>query len=193
MDVVLLEVGIGGLLDTTNSDRESSQYHFSWPRSPGKHWEGQCGAIAQQKAGIFSGQESCSGPFYPMKLQFVCQERAGQLAVDLHAFQKDFGLEQDRFWNKNVELVFAVLGLKGDTNGSLFPPHGGADQEVDMDQVKLAYKRRGGWTSRVVWLNQVYLDGAHNPHAMLRLIEFQANSLAGKRSTLFGALKLKRL
>lgn len=26
--------------------------------------------------------------------------------------------------------------------------------------------------------DQVYLDGAHNPHAMLRLIEF-ANSLAG--------------
>ena len=34
--------------------------------------------------------------------------------MDLHAFQKDFGLEQDRFWNENVELVLPSLGLKGD-------------------------------------------------------------------------------
>ena len=30
----------------------------------------------------------------------VCQEKAEQLAVDLHAFQKDFGIEQDRFGMK---------------------------------------------------------------------------------------------
>ena len=40
-------------------------------------------------------------------------------------------------------------------------------------------------------MTRVYLDGAHNPHAMLRLIEF-ANSLAGKRvKILFGAPQAK--
>ena len=45
-------------------------------------------------------------------------------------------------------------------------------------------------TSRVVW-RPVVFGWRHNPHAMLRLIEF-ANSLAGKRvKILFGALKRK--
>ena len=63
----------------------------------------------------------------------------------------------------------------------------GLDQEVDMDQVKLALQETR-WPGRLeLFGDQVYLDGAHNPHAMLRLIEF-ANSLAGKRvKILFGA------
>ena len=49
-----------------------------------------------------------------------------------------------------------------------------------MDQVKLALQETR-WPGRLELLgDQLYLDGAHNPHAMLRLIEF-ANSLAGKR------------
>ena len=67
----------------------------------------------------------------------------------------------------------------------------GLDQEVDMDQVKLALQETR-WPGRLeLFGDQVYLDGAHNPHAMLRLIEF-AKSLAGKRvKILFGALKRK--
>ena len=69
----------------------------------------------------------------------------------------------------------------------------GLDQEVDMDQVKHALQETR-WPGRLeLFGDQVYLDGAHNPHAMLRLIEF-ANSLAGKRvKILFGGPQAKRL
>ena len=53
-----------------------------------------------------------------------------------------------------------------------------------MDQVKLALQETR-WPGRLeLFGDQVYLDGAHNPHAMLRLIEF-ANSLAGKRVKIY--------
>ena len=51
------------------------------------------------------------GPL-PAEATAVCQDRAEQLDVDLYAFQNDFGLEQDRFWNENVELVLPSLQLQ---------------------------------------------------------------------------------
>ena len=113
--------------------------------------------------------------------------------------EKDFGLEQDHFWNESVELVLPSLGLKGDYQQenatvaleAFFLYMEGLDQEVDMDQVKHALQETRWPGSLELFGDQVYLDGAHNPHAMLRLIEF-ANSLAGKRvKILFGALKRK--
>ena len=186
VDVVLLEVGIGGLLDTTNVDHQETL-------------GGTVAAIAQQKAGIFKkGKKAVVGPLSDDAIA-VCQEKAKQLAVDLHAFQKDFGIGQDRFWNESVELVLPSLGLKGDYQRenaavaleAFILYMEGLDQVVDMDQVELALQETR-WPGRLeLFGDQVYLDGAHNPHAMLRLIEF-ANSLAGKRvKILFGALKRK--
>ena len=119
--------------------------------------------------------------------------------MDLHTFQKDFGLEQDRFWNERAELVLPPLGLKGDYQRenaavaleAFFLYMEGLEQAVDMNRVKLALQETR-WPGRLeLFGEQLYLDGAHNPHAMARLIEF-ANSLAGKRvKVLFGALKRK--
>ena len=199
VDVVLLEVGIGGLLDTTNVVTGEIAVITSVGLDHQETLGGTIAEIAQQKAGIFKkGKTAVVGPLSDDAIA-VCQEKAEQLAVALHAFQKDFGLEQDRFWNERVELVLPSLGLKGDYQRenaavaleAFFLYMEGQDQEVDMDQVKLALQETR-WPGRLeLFGDQVYLDGAHNPHAMLRLIEF-ANSLAGKRVTiLFGALKRK--
>ena len=199
VDVVLLEVGIGGLLDTTNVVTGEIAVITSVGLDHQETLGGTIAEIAQQKAGIFKkGKTAVVGPLSDDAIA-VCQEKAEQLAVALHAFQKDFGLEQDRFWNERVELVLPSLGLKGDYQRenaavaleAFFLYMEGQDQEVDMDQVKLALQETR-WPGRLeLFGDQVYLDGAHNPHAMLRLIEF-ANSLAGKRvKILFGALKRK--
>ena len=199
VDVVLLEVGIGGLLDTTNVVTGEIAVITSVGLDHQETLGGTIAEIAQQKAGIFKkGKKAVVGPL-PAEATAVCQDRAEQLDVDLYAFQNDFGLEQDRFWNENVELVLPSLGLKGDYQRenaavaleAFFLYMEGLDQEVDMDQVKLALQETR-WPGRLeLFDDQVYLDGAHNPHAMLRLIEF-ANSLAGKRvKILFGALKRK--
>lgn len=199
VDVVLLEVGIGGLLDTTNVVTGEIAVITSVGLDHQETLGGTIAEIVQQKAGIFKkGKTAVVGPLSDDAIA-VCQEKAEQLAVALHAFQKDFGLEQDRFWNERVELVLPSLGLKGDYQRenaavaleAFFLYMEGQDQEVDMDQVKLALQETR-WPGRLeLFGDQVYLDGAHNPHAMLRLIEF-ANSLAGKRVTiLFGALKRK--
>ena len=199
VDVVLLEVGIGGLLDTTNVVTGEIAVITSVGLDHQETLGGTIAEIAQQKAGIFKkGKKAVVGPLSD-DVVAVCQERAGQLDVDLHAFQKDFGLEQDRFWNERVDLVWPSLGLKGDYQRenaavaleTFLLYMEGLDQEVDMDQVKHALQETR-WPGRLeLFGDQVYLDGAHNPHAMLRLIEF-ANSLAGKRvKILFGALKRK--
>ena len=199
VDVVLLEVGIGGLLDTTNVVTGEIAVITSIGLDHQETLGGTVAAIAQQKAGIFKkDKKAVVGPLSD-EAAAVCQEKAEQLAVDLHAFQKDFGLERDRFWNENVELVLPSLGLKGDYQRenatvaleAFFLYMEGLDQEVDMDQVKLALQETR-WPGRLeLFGDQLYLDGAHNPHAMLRLIEF-AKSLAGKRvKILFGALKRK--
>lgn len=199
VDVVLLEVGIGGLLDTTNVVTGEIAVITSVGLDHQETLGGTVAEIAQQKAGIFKkGKKAVVGPL-PAEATAVCQDRAEQLDVDLYAFQNDFGLEQDRFWNENVELVLPSLGLKGDYQRenaavameAFFLYMEGLDQEVDIDQVKHALQETR-WPGRLeLFGDQVYLDGAHNPHAMLRLIEF-ANSLAGKRvKILFGALKRK--
>ena len=199
VDVVLLEVGIGGLLDTTNVVTGEIAVITSVGLDHQETLGGTIAEIAQQKAGIFKkGKTAVVGPLSDDAIA-VCQEKAEQLAVALHAFQKDFGLEQDRFWNERVELVLPSLGLKGDYQRenaavameAFFLYMEGLDQEVDIDQVKHALQETR-WPGRLeLFGDQVYLDGAHNPHAMLRLIEF-ANSLAGKRvKILFGALKRK--
>ena len=199
VDVVLLEVGIGGLLDTTNVVTGEIAVITSVGLDHQETLGGTIAEIAQQKAGIFKkGKKAVVGPLSD-DVVAVCQERAGQLDVDLHAFQKDFGLEQDRFWNERVDLVWPSLGLKGDYQRenaavaleAFLLYMEGLDQEVDIDQVKHALQETR-WPGRLeLFGDQVYLDGAHNPHAMLRLIEF-ANSLAGKRvKILFGALKRK--
>ena len=199
VDVVLLEVGIGGLLDTTNVVTGEIAVITSVGLDHQETLGGTIAEIAQQKAGIFKkGKKAVVGPLSDDAIA-VCQEKAEQLAVALHAFQKDFGLEQDRFWNERVELVLPSLGLKGDYQRenaavameAFFLYMEGLDQEVDIDQVKHALQETR-WPGRLeLFGDQVYLDGAHNPHAMLRLIEF-ANSLAGKRvKILFGALKRK--
>ena len=114
VDVVLLEVGIGGLLDTTNVVTGEIAVITSVGLDHQETLGGTIAEIAQQKAGIFKkGKKAVVGPLSD-DVVAVCQERAGQLDVDLHAFQKDFGLEQDRFWNERVELVLPSLGLKGD-------------------------------------------------------------------------------
>ena len=199
VDVVLLEVGIGGLLDTTNVVTGEIAVITSVGLDHQETLGGTIAEIAQQKAGIFKkGKKAVVGPL-PAEATAVCQDRAEQLDVDLYAFQNDFGLEQDRFWNENVDLVLPSLGLKGDYQRenaavaleTFLLYMEGLDQEVDMDQVKHALQETR-WPGRLeLFGDQVYLDGAHNPHAMLRLIEF-ANSLAGKRvKILFGALKRK--
>lgn len=199
VDVVLLEVGIGGLLDTTNVVTGEIAVITSVGLDHQETLGGTIAEIAQQKAGIFKkGKKAVVGPL-PAEATAVCQDRAEQLDVDLYAFQNDFGLEQDRFWNESVELVLPSLSLKGDYQRenaavaleAFFLYMEGLDEEVDMEQVKHALQETR-WPGRLeLFGDQVYLDGAHNPHAMLRLIEF-ANSLAGKRvKILFGALKRK--
>ena len=199
VDMVLLEVGIGGLLDTTNVVTGDIAVITSVGLDHQETLGGTIAEIAQQKAGIFKkGKKAVVGSLSDDAIT-VCQEKAKQLDVDLYAFQNDFGLEQDRFWNENVELVLPSLGLKGDYQRenaavaleAFFLYMEGLDQEVDMEQVKHALQETR-WPGRLeLFGDQVYLDGAHNPHAMLRLIEF-ANSLAGKRvKILFGALKRK--
>ena len=199
VDVVLLEVGIGGRLDTTNVVTGEIAVITSVGLDHQETLGATIAAIAQQKAGIFKeGKKAVVGPLSD-EATAVCREKAEQLAVDLHTFQEDFGLEQDRFWNERAELVLPPLGLKGDYQRenaavaleAFFLYMEGLEQVVDMNRVKLALQETR-WPGRLeLFGEQLYLDGAHNPHAMARLIEF-ANSLAGKRvKVLFGALKRK--
>ena len=155
--MVLLEVGIGGLLDTTNvvTGRNRSD-HFGWPRSPGNTGRGRLRkSPSKRQESLRRARKLWWVPLSDDAIA-VCQEKAEQLAVALHAFQKDFGLEQDRFWNERVELVLPSLGLKGDYQRenaavameAFFLYMEGLDQEVDIDQVKHALQETR-WPGRL--------------------------------------------
>lgn len=198
VDVVLLEVGIGGLLDTTNIVTGD----LSLISSVGLDHEETLGsdllAICEQKAGIFkAGKMALIGPL-PSECQLLCAKKAADLGVDLQVYGQDFCLENNLFKNGQISLSLPQIGLAGayqKENAALalqaFLTFMQA-QNWPVSEEKLAPALSAtSWAGRLEQvLPKVYLDGAHNLPAMERLVDF-IREQAGKKTILFGALKRK--
>ena len=192
VDLALIEVGIGGLLDTTNV----LDGQVAVVTSVGLDHQETLGqtltAIAEQKAGIFkNGCSAVIGPL-PEAARQVCEQRAASLDLA-------FSFSDGSFKNQDLLLSHVTLGLQGayqEENAALalqafllFMKQMG--WEIDFSLLPSSL-RKTHWAGRLEEISpNIYLDGAHNLPALARLVEFIKGQKGKTCSLLFGALKRK--
>ncbi|EGL89501.1 bifunctional protein FolC [Streptococcus oralis SK255] len=201
VNLVLLEVGIGGLLDTTNVVTGEIAVITSIGLDHQETLGDSLEEIADQKAGIFkSGKKAVIAKFSP-EAELVCQSKARELDVDLYQTGQDFTLNAGDFSSKLASFSRLEISLEGayqQENAALalqtfllFMASGG--ERVEEELVRQALKETH-WAGRLERIRpHIYLDGAHNLPALTRLVEFiQGKIQQGYQvHVLFGALKRK--
>ena len=201
VDLVLLEVGIGGLLDTTNVVTGEIAVITSIGLDHQETLGNSLAAIAEQKAGIFKLGKSAIIANLAPEAQFVCQRTAHDLYVTLYQADRDFSFKNGHFSSSLANLNQLKLGLEGayqEENAALaiqafllFMNQRG--EKVHEDAVRRALQHTR-WAGRLEVINQnIYLDGAHNLTALERLVEFIQEKIQQgyQPQILFGALKRK--
>jgi len=201
VDLVLLEVGIGGLLDTTNVVTGEIAVITSIGLDHQETLGDSLEAIAEQKSGIFkAGKKAVIAKLAP-EARLVCQKKAESLAVELYQAGQDFSMLKGDFSSSLGTLSQLKIGLEGDYQQEnaalalqaflLFMREG--REFVDEQAVREVLKQTH-WAGRLERIcPQIYLDGAHNLPALTRLVEFiKEKEQEGYRpQILFGALKRK--
>ena len=201
VDLVLLEVGIGGLLDTTNVVTGEIAVITSIGLDHQETLGDSLEAIAEQKAGIFKLGKSAVIANLAPEAQIVCQKIAEDLDVTLYQADKDFSFKEGQFSSSLAELSQLKLGLEGayqEENAALalqafllFMTERG--EKINEEAIRRALKTTS-WAGRLEAVTEhIYLDGAHNLPALERLVEFiQEKIQQGYHpQILFGALKRK--
>lgn len=194
VDLLLLEVGIGGLLDTTNVVTGEIAVITSIGLDHQETLGDSLEAIAEQKAGIFKAGKKAVIAKLPSEARLICQKKAESLAVDLYQAGQDFS-------SSLANLSQLKIGLEGayqQENAALalqtFLLFMGERKEVVDEQAVRKALKQTHWAGRLERIRpQIYLDGAHNLPALTRLVEFiKEKEREGYRlQILFGALKRK--
>ena len=202
VDLVLLEVGIGGLLDTTNVVTGEIAVITSIGLDHQETLGDSLEAIAEQKAGIFKTGKKAVIAKLALEASLVCQEKAESLAVDLYQAGQDFSMLNGDFLSPLGNFPHLKIGLEGvyqQENAALALQTfllfmmGEGKESVDEQAIRQALKQTH-WAGRLERIRpQIYLDGAHNLPALTRLVEFiKEKEQEGYRpQILFGALKRK--
>ena len=201
VDLVLLEVGIGGLLDTTNVVTGEIAVITSIGLDHQETLGDSLEEIAEQKAGIFKTRKKAVIAKLAPEAELVCHKRARELAVDLYQSGQDFILNAGDFSSSLARFPQLKIGLEGahqQENAALaletfllFMASRGERAEEEF--IRQALKETH-WAGRLERIRpQIYIDGAHNLPALTRLVEFiQEKIQQGYQiRILFGALKRK--
>ena len=201
VDLVLLEVGIGGLLDTTNVVTGEIAIITSIGLDHQETLGDSLAAIAEQKAGIFKPGKSAVIANLAPEEQLVCQKTATNLGVSLYQANKDFSFRNGNFSSSLADFNHLILGLEGayqEENAALalqvfllFMAQ--RDEKVNQEAVRAALQATK-WAGRLEAVTEhIYLDGAHNLPALERLVEFIQEKIQQgyQPQILFGALKRK--
>ena len=201
VDLVLLEVGIGGLLDTTNVVTGEIAIITSIGLDHQETLGDSLTAIAEQKAGIFKPGKSAVITNLASEAQLVCQRTATDLGVSLYQANKDFSFQNGNFSSSLADFNHLILGLEGayqEENAALalqafllFMVQ--RNEKVDQEAVRAALQATK-WAGRLEAVTEhIYLDGAHNLPALERLVEFIQEKIQQgyQPHILFGALKRK--
>lgn len=201
VDLVLLEVGIGGLLDTTNVVTGEIAVITSIGLDHQETLGDSLEEIAEQKAGIFkAGKKAVIAKLAP-EAKLVCQNTARELAVELYQAGQDFTLTARDFSSSLAsfsQLEISLEGVYQQENAALaletfllFMASRG--ERVEEVLVRRALQETH-WAGRLERIRpQIYLDGAHNLPALTRLVEFIQEKIQQGYQVriLFGALKRK--
>ena len=201
VDLVLLEVGIGGLLDTTNVVTGEIAVITSIGLDHQETLGNSLELIAEQKAGIFKSGKSAVVANLASEAQLVCQRTATDLGVSLYQADQDFSFQNGHFSSSLADFNHLILGLEGayqEENAALALQAfllfiAQRDEKVDQEAVRAALQATK-WAGRLEAVTEhIYLDGAHNLPALERLVEFIQEKIQQgyQPQILFGALKRK--
>ncbi|HFI0723557.1 TPA: folylpolyglutamate synthase/dihydrofolate synthase family protein [Streptococcus suis] len=181
-DLALVEVGIGGLLDTTNVVAPA----LSLITSIGMDHQDLLGStlreIAEQKAGIIKENVPVVlGPLCP-ETTAICRQIALEKQAPLYQFGQEFTYKAGQFSNPDIDLSELVLGLAGhhqEENATValqtFLLYMASSQQAISPQLIQQALAQTSWPGRLELVAQepkIYLDGAHNVPAIERLVEF---------------------
>ena len=201
VDLVLLEVGIGGLLDTTNVVTGEIAVITSIGLDHQETLGDSLEEIAEQKAGIFKAGKKAVIAKLNAEAEPVCQKRAKELDVDFYQAGEDFTLKAGNFSSRIESFSQLEIGLEGayqQENAALALQTfllfmASREEGVEEELVRQALQETH-WAGRLERIRPyIYLDGAHNLPALTRLVEFiQGKIQQGYQvRILFGALKRK--
>ena len=207
VEVALLEVGIGGLLDTTNIVHST----MSVITSIGMDHEEMLGntleEIAIQKTGIFKQNQEVVLGKLPTEALKVAEVVGKAYNCDLHTFEREFKSElfEDGFifTNSDTRIHIPHLNLKGKyqlENAAVALECFLRFEEkfqlpIELSAIQESFQTVT-WPGRMEVVHQsptVILDGAHNIHALKRFVETvkQYGELEAQHTILFSALKRK--
>ena len=207
VEVALLEVGIGGLLDTTNIVHST----MSVITSIGMDHEEMLGntleEIAIQKTGIFKQNQEVVLGNLPTEALKVAEVVGETYNCDIHQFEREFNIEPFEdgfiFTNADTRIHISYLNLKGKyqlENAAIalecFLRFEKKFQlPIELSAIQESFQTVT-WPGRMEVVHQsptVILDGAHNIHALKRFVETvkQHGELEAQHTILFSALKRK--
>ena len=207
VEIALLEVGIGGLLDTTNIIHST----MSVITSIGMDHEEMLGntleEIAIQKTGIFKQNQVVILGNLPTEALQVAEVVGKAYNCDIHQFEREFRIEPFEkglvFTNTDTQIHISYLNLKGKyqlENAAValecFLRFEKKFQlPIELSAIQESFQTVT-WPGRMEVVHQsptVILDGAHNIHALKRFVETvkQHGELEAQQTILFSALKRK--
>ena len=199
VDVALIEVGIGGLLDTTNVVTGDIAVVTSVGLDHQETLGDSIAAIAEQKVGIFKEKKvAVIGPLAE-EARRICELRAKKLDVVLYEYGRDFSFSKGQFFSSDVNIPHLKLSLVGtyqEENAAVALQSfllfmGQHSWQVQIELVRKALQETH-WAGRLEYFERgIYLDGAHNLPALSRLVEFIRQQERKEIFLLFGALKRK--
>lgn len=201
VDLAIIEVGIGGLLDNTNVGHPL----VSVITTIGLDHQDLLGStleeITAQKAGIIkAGQQVVVGPV-ARECMDVIRDTASQQGATVQAFGEDFSLVEDEYRDEKLSILLEQLALKGAFQKenatvairafqSWMEATGRSVQPEFIDSAL----RVVSWPGRMEVLQEtplVIIDGAHNLPAIERLVQNMTIRVGKKQTLLFSALTRK--
>ena len=201
VDLAIIEVGIGGLLDNTNVGHPL----VSVITTIGLDHQDLLGStleeITTQKAGIIKrGQQVVVGPV-TRECMDVIRGTASQQGATVLAFEEDFSLVDDSYQDEAFTISLEHLALQG-----AFQKENAAvairafrawmdatGRSVTAECIEAAL-RVVSWPGRMEVLQEaplVIIDGAHNLPAIERLVQNMTARVGKKQTLLFSALTRK--
>ena len=201
VDLAIIEVGIGGLLDNTNVGHPL----VSVITTIGLDHQDLLGStmeeITAQKAGIIkAGQQVVVGPV-TRECMDVIREIASEKGATVQAFGEGFSLVEDSYQDIELTIPLEQLALNGTfqkENATVairaFRSWMEATGRSVQPEFIEAALRVVYWPGRMEVLQEtplVIIDGAHNLPAIERLVQNMRTHVGKKQTLLFSALTRK--
>lgn len=198
IDLAIIEVGIGGLLDNTNVGHPL----ISVITTIGLDHQDLLGStleeITAQKAGIIkAGQQVIVGPVTRECMDMI-RSTASKQGATVQEFGENFSLVEDSYQDSSQTIPLEQLALKGafqKENATVairafrsWMEATGRSVQAEFIEAAL---RVVSWTGRMEVLQEtplVIIDGAHNLPAIERLVQNMRTHVGKKQTLLFSAL-----